>query len=171
LIDTTGLRVSKSRGEVTGIRREDSLRQSLERAAIVANVCDSFRGKETVVLDVTNVTSLFDFFVITTGTSRRQLRSIAAASDDAMERRNSDRYGREGSDAPWVCHDYGDVVLHVFSPEDRKLYDLENLWGDAVRVDWQSVVATIPGVVTAAADSSAAAEATGTADAESELVD
>ncbi|SFI45814.1 ribosome-associated protein [Planctomicrobium piriforme] len=126
---------------MTGIRREDMLQQSMENACLVASVCEGLRGKDTVVLDVTSATPLFDFFVITTGNSRRQLRSIAEAADDALAARHSDRLGREGDDAPWICHDYGDIVLHVFAPDARGLYDLENLWGDAVRVDWQAAVA------------------------------
>ncbi|HWL08137.1 MAG TPA: ribosome silencing factor [Planctomicrobium sp.] len=141
LIDTPGTRISRIDGEITGIRSEAALQRSLENACLIANVCESFRGKETLVLDLTDVTPLFDFFVITTGNSRRQLRSIAEAADDVLASRNSNRMGREGHDAPWICHDYGDIVLHVFSPDARVLYDLENLWGDAVQVDWQAILA------------------------------
>lgn len=141
--EITGTRVSRSHGEVTGIRREAALQRSLENACLIANVCDSYRGKDTVVLDVTQVTPLFDFFVITTGNSRRQLRAIAESADDAMADRGSERVGREGNDAPWICHDYGDVVLHVFTPEARRLYDLEHLWGDASAVDWHTVLETM----------------------------
>lgn len=142
MIDTTGMRLTRTHGEISGIRRESALLRSLEDACVVANVCDNYRGKDTVVLDVSHVTSLFDFFVITTGTNRRQLRAIAETADDALEQRNSHRLGREGSEEPWICHDYGDIVLHVFTEEARKQYDLENLWGDAIRVDWESVCST-----------------------------
>ena len=125
---------------MTGIRREDSLQRSLENACLVAKICEGFRGKDTLVLDVTQATPLFDFFVLTTGNSRRQLKSIAEAADHLLASRNSGRLGREGTDAPWICHDYGDIVLHVFAPDARTLYDLENLWGDAVRVDWQAEI-------------------------------
>lgn len=144
LIETAGLRITRTHGEISGIRRESALRRALEHACIVASVCDNYRGQDTVVLDVTHVTSLFDYFVITTGTNRRQLRAIAETADDALELRGSHRYGREGSDAPWICHDYGDVVLHVFTEEARKQYDLENLWGDALKVDWEAVLREIP---------------------------
>jgi ribosome-associated protein len=110
---------------------------------VIANVCDSFRGKDTVVLDVSQQTPLFDFFVICTGSSRRQLRAIAETADDEMVKRRTERLGREGDDAPWICHDYGDIVLHVFTPEGRSLYDLEGLWGDAQRVDWQAKLETM----------------------------
>ncbi|MCA8996329.1 MAG: ribosome silencing factor [Planctomycetaceae bacterium] len=140
LINTTGQLVTRNQGEPVAIRNEEALRQSLENACLIANVCDSYRGRETVVLDVTHASPLFDFFVITTGNSRRQLRAIAESADDAMERRKSDRLGREGQDQPWICHDYGDVVLHVFTEDGRSTYDLENLWGDATKVDYPTML-------------------------------
>ncbi|WP_437203529.1 ribosome silencing factor [Planctomicrobium sp. SH664] len=133
---------------MSGIRSEAALQRSLENACLIAHVCESFRGQETIVLDVTQVTPIFDFFVISTGNSRRQLRAMSAASDDALEQRGSHRLGREGADVPWICHDYGDIVLHVFTPESRRQYDLEHLWGDATQVDWKAVVENL-GLTTA----------------------
>ena len=139
MINANSTRVTMSQGNITGIRRESTLEWSLENACLIAKICESHRGRDTVVLDMTQVTPLFDFFVITTGNNRRQLRAIAESADDAMDTRQSDRLGREGNDEPWICHDYGDVVLHVFTPEARQQYDLENLWGDATKVEWQPV--------------------------------
>jgi len=143
LIKTAGQLVARSHGEPIAIRHEDAVRRSLEHACLLANLCDSYRGRETAVLDLTHISPLFDFFVITTGNNRRQLVSIAEAGDDLMASRGTERLGREGSDQPWICHDYGDVVLHVFTEEGRKLYDLENLWGDALRVDYPEVLKTM----------------------------
>lgn len=143
LIKSVRTVVARSHGEPIAIRNEDAIRRSLEHACLLANLCDQYRGRETVVLDLTHITSLFDFFVITTGTSRRQLVSIAESGDDLMAAQGSNRLGREGSDQPWICHDYGDVVLHVFTDDGRKLYDLENLWGDAQRVDYSEVLKSI----------------------------
>ncbi|WP_437227073.1 ribosome silencing factor [Planctomicrobium sp. SH661] len=144
LIEIQGTRVTRVRGEMAAIRNEAALQHSLENACLIAKVCEDFRGQDVCVLDVTNVTSLFDFFVIATGSNRRQLRAMVDSSDDAMDVRKSTRLGVEGSDVPWICHDYGDVVLHVFTPDARALYDLENLWGDAVRVDWKSLLPAAP---------------------------
>jgi ribosome-associated protein len=143
LIDTNGTRITSVRGELVGIRREAALQRSLENACLIAQDCENHRGKQTVVLDVTQATALFDFFVITTGNNRRQLRAIAESADEIMAQRHSDLLGREGNDAPWICHDYGDVVLHVFSPDGRSQYDLGHLWGDAVPVDWQATLETM----------------------------
>lgn len=141
MANATGTRVTKLSGQVTAIRREEQLQETLLNACRVAEVCERFRGRDTVLLDMTQITPLFDYFVITTAGSRRQAHAIAETSDDVMAEHGSDRMGREGYDGPWICEDYGDVVLHVFSPEMRELYDLENLWGDAPRVDWQPVLA------------------------------
>ncbi len=90
-----------------------------------------------MVLDVSQITPLFDFFVITTGTNPRQMRAIAEGASTAMKELGSPKQSTEGKDSGnWVVQDYGDVVLHVFTPEGRKNYDLEALWGDAKRVDW-----------------------------------
>ncbi|REJ71633.1 MAG: ribosome silencing factor [Planctomycetota bacterium] len=106
-----------------------------------AKVCDDLRGEDTVVLDLTGVTPLFDFFVITTGNSRRQMHAIAEEVDRILEADGSARRGLEGYDSStWIVQDYGDVVLHVFTGEARSLYDLEHLWGDAVPVDWASAL-------------------------------
>ncbi|MBX3440666.1 MAG: ribosome silencing factor [Planctomycetaceae bacterium] len=114
-------------------------RSSLSDAIKAAQVCDAYRGQDTVVLDLTSITPICDYFVITTATNRRQLHAIADEVHRMLKASGSRRMGREGYDASnWVVQDYGDVVLHVFAPETRALYDLENLWGDAVQVDWQA---------------------------------
>jgi ribosome-associated protein len=116
--------------------RRAALSRSREQAIACARACDDFRGKETVILDVSKITPLFDFFVITTGTNPRQMRAIAEGANHAMKEHGSHRDGIEGRDSStWVVQDYGDVVLHVFNPESRKLYDLEHLWG-APRIEW-----------------------------------
>lgn len=114
-------------------------RRSLEDARQVARVCDDYRGRDTLVLDLTGITPICDYFVITTGTNRRQIHAIADEANRLLKASGSTRMGREGYDeSSWVVQDYGDVVLHVFTPETRALYDLENLWADAPHVDWEA---------------------------------
>ncbi|QDU36892.1 Ribosomal silencing factor RsfS [Maioricimonas rarisocia] len=112
--------------------------RSLQHACLCARACDNLRGENTIVLDLTGITPLFDYFVITTGNSRRQMHAIAEECDRVLAQQNSRRMGVEGYDeSNWIVEDYGDVVLHVFTGETRELYDLENLWADAPQVDWQ----------------------------------
>jgi ribosome-associated protein len=88
-------------------------------------------------MDVSHVTPLFDFFVITTGTNPRQIKAIAEGADAAMKEHGSPKISVDGrSTSSWIVQDYGDVILHVFTPEGRNQYGLEGLWGDAKRIDW-----------------------------------
>ena len=102
-------------------------------------MADDYRGRDTLVLDLTNITPFVDYFVLTTGTSRRQMHAVAEEVDRVLQTEGSGRLGIEGYDtSTWILQDYGDIVLHVFTPEARSKYDLEHLWADAPRVDWQA---------------------------------
>ena len=112
---------------------------SLRRACACAKVCDDFRGQNTIVLDLTEVTPIFDYFVITSATSRRQMQAIAEETGRIMKSDGERPRGVEGADSStWILQDYGDIVVHVFAPEARQTYDLEHLWADARRIDWQA---------------------------------
>ena len=112
--------------------------RSLEQACLCAKVADEYRGRDTVVLDLTGITPIVDYFVLTTGTSRRQMHAIAEEVDRVLASQGSGRIGLEGYDSNcWILQDYGDIVLHVFTDETRTIYDLENLWSDARRIDWK----------------------------------
>jgi ribosome-associated protein len=108
----------------------------LQRALLAAQVAEDNRGTDIVVLDTRELTAMFDFFVIATGTSRRQLHAISEEIDHALENRMGDRrLGIEGyEESRWILLDYGDVVVHLFEPETRAYYALEDLWGHARRV-------------------------------------
>ena len=115
--------------------------RSLKNACWCAKAADDLRGKETLVLDLTDVTPIVDYFVISTGASGRQMRAVADEVRSIMRSSGSRPHGIEGeNDMSWILYDFGDIVLHVFSREARKLYDLEHLWADAPRVDWKSII-------------------------------
>ncbi len=128
---------SESRSRTKAPDRRAALARSRDLVISCARSCDDFRGKDTIVLDVSHITPLFDYFVITTGTNPRQMKAIAEGADVTMKENGSPKIGVDGRDSSnWIVQDYGDVVLHVFSPEGRNQYGLEGLWGDAKRVDW-----------------------------------
>lgn len=112
--------------------------RSKDNAIATAKVCEEFRGEDVIILDLTAITPEFDYFVIATANSRRQMHAMVDEADRLLEHGGYKRKSIEGYDStPWIVQDYGDVVLHVFLPDARELYDLENLWGDADRVEWQ----------------------------------
>lgn len=87
-----------------------------------------------------------DFFIIATGTSPRQMRTVCDEAGELGEGRNFKPLSTAGYEGEsWVLVDFVDVVLHVFSQDARLYYDLDNLWGDAQRVEWQANASPSPG--------------------------
>ncbi len=122
----------------TDRREPNRVGMALERARLCARIADDNRAKDILLLDLRKATPLVDFFVIVTATSRRQGAAIAIEIDQEMKKRGEAKLGIEGSEeGRWTLIDYGDFVVHVFSPEDRAYYALEDIWGDAPRLDWQ----------------------------------
>ena len=118
------------------------LQRTLEDACQIAKLCEEYRGKDTVVLDLTQVTPIMDFFVVTTGTNARQMHALCDEARVQMKSRARKPPATEGYEqSSWILQDWGDIVLHTFLAEARELYDLEGLWADAKRVDWRAVVA------------------------------
>jgi ribosome-associated protein len=108
------------------------------RACRAAQIAADNKGQDVLVLDLRPITPLFDFFVVATGGSRRQVHTIVEEVDAGLRAVGDTRSGIEGYEASkWVVQDYGDVVVHVFDPDTRDYYKLEELWADAPRVDWQ----------------------------------
>lgn len=103
-----------------------------------ARTADENRGRDIAVLDLREVTPVFDYFVVATGASRRQLHAMADEIDRQLGREMRDRrMGREGyEDSRWILLDYGDLVVHLFDDETRDYYDLEHLWSGAKKIDF-----------------------------------
>lgn len=119
--------------------------RSLQLALAAARTAAENRGRDVVVLDLRELTAVFDYFVIATGTSRRQLHAISEEIDRVLQEDLQDeRLGIEGySESRWIVLDYGTIVVHLFDDEARSYYDLENLWAEAKRVDLSAVLAGI----------------------------
>lgn len=117
--------------------RRDAPERSLELALAAARTAAENGGTEVVVLDMTRHTAIFDYFVIATGTSRRQLHAMSEEIDHKLEDElNDKRMNIDGYDeSRWIVLDYGTVVIHLFDDDTRKFYSLEALWADAENVD------------------------------------
>ncbi len=115
-----------------------ALPSAFDRATLAARVASETNGRDVVVLDMRGITPIYDFLVLATGSSRRQMHAIAEEVDAALAAAGDKRLGIEGYEASrWIVQDYGDVVVHVFDAEAREYYALEDLWADAARVDWE----------------------------------
>jgi len=107
-------------------------------ALIAAELADQRHCADVVVLDLENKSPATDYFVIATGTSDRQMRTVADEICDAAKKRGLQRFGRAGYEqARWILLDFVDVVIHIFDSKYRDYYDLELLWGDAERLKHQ----------------------------------
>jgi ribosome-associated protein len=96
-----------------------------------------------MVLDVRDLIGITDFFVIASGATDRQVRTIAEEVQAAVRGEGGKPIRREGErEGRWVLLDYVDFVVHVFHDEEREFYGLERLWGDAARVAWEDRAAS-----------------------------
>jgi len=115
---------------------EQTADRSLQLALAAARTADENRGQDIVVLDMRGITPIFDYFVLATGGSRRQLHAISEEIDHCLEDELGDsRMGIEGyNESRWILLDYGTVVVHLFDEETREYYALEDFWSGAERV-------------------------------------
>ena len=129
------------RSDVEALKHQKE--RSLQLALAAIQTAEDNGGRDLLVLDMRDHTSLFDYFVIATGSSRRQLHAMSEEIDHKLEDDLHDkRMSIEGYDASrWIVLDYGTVVVHLFDDEMREYYSLESLWADARPVDLSGVLA------------------------------
>ncbi|QNL45337.1 ribosome silencing factor [Oscillibacter hominis] len=112
-----------------------------EIALTAAAALDSKKGGDIKVLEITDLTTLVDYFVIATGTSNTQISALCGAVEEKLTAQGEEPLHREGyRDGTWVLLDYGSVAIHVFSEEAREFYSLERLWSDGKEVDLTGVL-------------------------------
>ena len=103
-----------------------------------ARLLADFDCEDVLLFDVTGMHPLTRYLLIATGTSDRQVRSLAGRLSDLAKEMGQERYGIDGDEgAMWIVIDFIDLMAHLFEPETRGHYDLEMLWGDAAEVDWR----------------------------------
>ena len=101
-----------------------------------ARIALELHCSDIVVLDLKGTSPATDFFVIATGTSNRQMRTVIDEISVTGKQAGFSRFGRAGYDqARWILLDFVNVVIHVFDSEYRDFYDLENLWGEAEQLE------------------------------------
>ncbi|MBQ3211812.1 MAG: ribosome silencing factor [Oscillospiraceae bacterium] len=112
-----------------------------EIAAIAAKALDDKKAKEIKVLATAEQTVLADYFVICNGTSSTHIKALVDAVDKALSEAGEPPVRREGlrSDI-WILMDFGSVIVHVFTDEARKFYNLERLWSDSEEVSLSSLM-------------------------------
>ena len=117
------------------------MRSANEVAITVTKALDEKKGMDIRLLKIDRVSSLADYFLICTGTSNTHVKTLCDYAEYSMEQLGEPLLGREGHRGnTWELLDYGSVVIHVFTEEARKFYDLERLWADAEQVDLKDII-------------------------------
>ncbi len=112
------------------------LSSSKEKALLCARALLDRKVIDLVILEVTNLSSFADYFLICSGNSDRQVQAIASHIEEKMSKQGIYPLGVEGKrEGRWILLDYGDVIVHVFYQPAREFYDLERLWSEAHRVE------------------------------------
>ena len=112
--------------------------QVREWATLAARAADAKTDADTIILSVGDLLAVTDLFVVTSGRTARQVKTLTDEIEAYVAEHGGPRPKRiEGlDDLRWVLMDYGDFVVHVFDDATREIYDLERLWRDAPRVAW-----------------------------------
>ena len=111
---------------------------TLDLAVALARLAENLKAEDVVVLDVTGKHSLIDCFVVATARGTKHASSVAEEAYVYVKAQGEKPWHREVA-TDWVCCDFSDVVLHVFTPEAREFYDFESLWADADRVPLEPI--------------------------------
>ncbi len=114
---------------------------TLNLAWAIAQAADDRKAADIVILKVDEVSYLADYFVIITGFSSTQARAISEAIEDHVEQefQKLPLHIAGKSEAAWILQDYGDVIVHIFQPQEREFYHLEAFWGHAQRIEFSPV--------------------------------
>ena len=120
-------------------RKKSEQSDSARRLAIeAARLAADRHGEDILILDLRGLSNVTDYFVIATGTSDRQLAAVSDQIEDLGKSLGQKLWHAAGRDSGgWIVMDFVDVVVHLFSRTLRTYYDLELIWGEAPRVEWQ----------------------------------
>lgn len=112
-----------------------------ELANKIVKVIDDKLGNNTVMIDIREVSSVADYFIITSAQSDRQTKAIADGVKKELEELNYLPTHKEGYNVgSWILLDYGDIVVHVFHEKDREFYNIEGIWKDAKIIDIDNII-------------------------------
>ena len=119
--------------KITGGNR---MNQALEMARVAYQALDEKKGEDIRVIDISGISVIGDYFIITNGTSDSQVRALVDNVEEKMHKAGYELKEQEGNNSgTWVLLDYGDIIIHIFDRENRPFYNLERIWSDGKDVE------------------------------------
>lgn len=110
--------------------------QTKEMVRIAYEALDEKKGEDIRIIEISGISVLADYFVITNGTSDSQVKALVDHVEEKMHKAGYAQKQREGVTAGnWVLLDYGDVIVHVFDKDNREFYNLERIWNDGKKIE------------------------------------
>lgn len=104
-------------------------------ARVAADIAYDKKASDVLLLDIRELTTIADYFIICNGNNARQIAAIAEAIEEEMKKQGARLLNREGvAESGWLILDYGDIIVHIFGPKEREYYRLERLWSEAKTV-------------------------------------
>ena len=111
-----------------------------ELAKLIVHSLEEKKAEDIRIIDISKISTIADYFIIANGTNRNQVQALADNVGEDCHKAGYALHQTEGyNSANWILMDYSDVVVHIFSKEDRLFYDLERIWRDGVPVDKASL--------------------------------
>ena len=112
------------------------MNNSKEMTTLAIKALEDKKGNDIRVIDIQDVSIIADYFIIASGSNRNQVQTMADNVEEVLGRAGYEPRQLEGyGTATWILMDYNDIIVHIFSEEDRLLYDLERIWRDGKNVD------------------------------------
>lgn len=111
-----------------------------ELAKLIVHSLEEKKAEDIRIIDISKISTITDYFIIANGTNRNQVQALADNVGEDCHKAGYALHQTEGyNSANWILMDYSDVIVHIFSKEDRLFYDLERIWRDGVPVDKASL--------------------------------
>ncbi len=114
--------------------------ETFEKVKIAVKALDSKKGFDIKVIKIDDVSILGDYFIIASGNTSTQVRALTDEVDEKMSKQGIEPGHIEGKSSGWILLDYGDVVIHVFTRDEREFYSLEKMWQDGEEIDISDII-------------------------------
>lgn len=114
--------------------------ETFEILKVAANALNEKKGKEIMAVKIDNLTVLTEYFLICTAGSTTQLRALCDEVEEKLEENCLRPHHIEGKTTGWVCLDYGSVIIHIFTRDQREFYGLDKMWSDGEPVNMEEIL-------------------------------